>query len=323
MDVFPDVHPNHAQMLIQQHGNPQMVLSILAESQYPKSKTASSAPRVDDGVHVHGNKRKREYRYDFMSSSSFPPTPDYTAQAQAQICQEFPFISVNGSRKLLKEFGKGHYAICFDEICKRVMGGSLSQDEDEQENQYRVLKSALKGIPLTDQQQERLMCEQRRMTVSKRKRQLPTVTTILNEILLEEIGYVKQKESEWMNEVKMRLQRKQKRTAAEKAGATMQCPCCCNDVALDEMIACREEGHLFCVDCLKHFAKIQIFSMHSFGVDPRTKNPATDLLCMHSDGCSSGFDIAHLRKALPEKIMAKYNELQYQAIVDAAGIELL
>jgi hypothetical protein len=44
---------------------------------------------------------------------------------------------------------------------------------------------------------------------------------------------------------------------------------------------------------------------------------------MHSDGCSSGFDIAHLRKALPDQIMAKYNELQYRAAVDAAGIELL
>jgi hypothetical protein len=93
-------------------------------------------------------------------------------------------------------------------------------------------------------------------------------------------------------------------------------------VALDEMIACREEGHLFCVDCLKGFATCQIFSMHSFGVDHRTKKPATDLLCM-TDGCSSCFDIAHLRKALPQEMMTKYNELQYQAVADAAGIKLL
>ena len=154
-------------------------------------------------------------------------------------------------------------------------------------------------------------------------RQVPRVAAISDKILLEEIGFVKKKESEWMEEVNMRLARKQNRAAAEKAGATIECPCCCFDVAVDEMIACRDEGHLFCVDCLKRFAENQIFTMGSFGVDPKTKKPATDLLCMHSDGCSSGFDIAHLRKALPDQIMAKYNELQYRAAVDAAGIELL
>jgi hypothetical protein len=321
-DIFPDVHPNHAQMLIRQHGNPLMVASILAESQYPKSKTTLPAPRVDDDVHFHHSKRKREYQFDFMSSSSFAPTPDYTAQAQAQICQDFPFIAVTRCGELLREIGKGHYAICYDEICKRVMGGSLSQDGDKQVDQYHLLRSAVSGIPLSKQQHQRLMCGQQRLTVWQ-PRQVPKVAAILNQILIEEISYVKQKESEWTEEVNMRLARKDSRAAAEKAGATIECPCCCVDVALEEMIACREEGHLFCVDCLRRFAENQIFSMGSFGVDRKTKKPATDLLCMHSDGCSSGFDITHLRKALPDKIMAKYNELQYQAAVDAAGIELL
>jgi hypothetical protein len=323
MDVFPDVHLDHANMLIRQHGNPLLVVSILAESQYPKSKTPPSVPLVDDGgVHLHRDKRKRDHQYNFASSSSFVPTPEYTAQAQAQLCQDFPFISVNGSRKLLKETGKGHFAICYDSICKGIMGGPLSKDDDEKEEQYRLLKSAVSGVPLSEQQHKVLMHGQRRMTVVSPRR-IPKVAAVSNKILLEEISYVKQKESEWMEDVNMRLARKQNRATAETAGATIQCPCCCFDVALDEMIACREEGHLFCVDCLKRFAENQIFSMGSFGVDHKTKKPATDLLCMHSDGCSSCFDIAHLRKALPDKIMAKYNELQYQTVVDAAGIELL
>jgi hypothetical protein len=146
---------------------------------------------------------------------------------------------------------------------------------------------------------------------------------ISNNILQQEIDYVQQKQQEWMNEVNMRLTRKQNRAVAEKAGQTIECPVCCFDVAVDEMIACRDEGHLFCMDCVRRFAENQIFTQSSFGIDQRTKKPATDLLCMHSEGCSSGFHVEQLRKALPEKIMAKYDELQYQAAVNAAGIELL
>jgi hypothetical protein len=156
MEVFPDIHPDHAQGLIRQHGNPLTVVSILAETDYPKSKVPVSF--VDDGgVILHRDKRKREYQYDYMTASSFEPTSEYMAQAHTQICQDFPFISVNGSRKLLTERGKGHYAICYDEICKGIMEGSLSKDDDEQEEQYRLLKSAMSGVPLSEKQHTRLM----------------------------------------------------------------------------------------------------------------------------------------------------------------------
>jgi TRIAD3 protein (E3 ubiquitin-protein ligase RNF216) len=118
-------------------------------------------------------------------------------------------------------------------------------------------------------------------------------------------------------------ERKDARDRAEKTHSTLQCMCCFSDCAFEEMISCREEGHLFCVDCLRHYAESQIFGSGNLGVDRKTKEAATELLCMHGDGCSSGFDSSALRKALPARVLEKYDELQFQAVVSKAGVENL
>ena len=90
---------------------------------------------------------------------------------------------------------------------------------------------------------------------------------------------------------------------------------------IDEMISCRDEAHLFCSDCLKNFAKSQIFGSGNLGIDAKTKKPTTELKCIHRDGRTSGFDATSLGKALPKKTLDKYNELQFQAVVAQAGMK--
>lgn len=318
LEIFPDVDRTYAQNLLNSNGNNSMTVSaLLAESSYPNSKTTFVR---DDGITLRRDKRQR--KYDFMSTSSFQPSHKYVEEARLKLYDEFPCLSSNGVNKLLNEHGK-HYAIAHDAVCSGIMGGPVDgKDADRREEQYRLLKSAMTGVHLTDEQHDRLMVGKRRTTVLHPRRNSRQTVTITDSILREELEYVTQKQGEWMEEVNLRLIRKQNRADAERKGATMECPCCCFDVAVDEMIACREEGHMFCVDCLRRFAENQIFTLGSFGVDRKTKKQATDLLCMH-DGCSSAFHVAHLRKALPEKIMAKYDDLQYRAAVGAAGIELL
>lgn len=58
----------------------------------------------------------------------------------------------------------------------------------------------------------------------------------------------------------------------------------------------------------------------SFGVHPDTKAPALELLCFHTDGCDEGFDRAMLQKALPPKILERYDELQSQLSLEQAGL---
>jgi hypothetical protein len=100
----------------------------------------------------------------------------------------------------------------------------------------------------------------------------------------------------------------------------MECSCCFGDVAIEEMVACRDEGHLFCVDCIQRYAESQIFSSGNLGTDKKTGKPALELMCCHGDGCQSAFQEAHLQKALPFKTLEKYNELQFQAAIEQAGM---
>ena len=55
------------------------------------------------------------------------------------------------------------------------------------------------------------------------------------------------------------IQRKRYRTESEWSNSTVECQCCYSDVTLEEMIPCKKEGHLFCVDCIKGYTKTQVF----------------------------------------------------------------
>ena len=85
------------------------------------------------------------------------------------------------------------------------------------------------------------------------------------------------------------------------------------------MVSCRDEGHLFCVDCLKAYAENSVFGAGNLGIDKETKQPALELKCFHSDGCCSGFNRSALEKALPESLFKKYDEIQFQVSLEAAG----
>jgi hypothetical protein len=80
--------------------------------------------------------------------------------------------------------------------------------------------------------------------------------------------------------------------------------------------ACKNEGHLFCADCLARYVEAQLFGQGKLGVDPQTNEATTEVLCCHSDGCSSGFARFYLEKALQLKVMAKYDELQAHTAVE-------
>lgn len=93
------------------------------------------------------------------------------------------------------------------------------------------------------------------------------------------------------------------------------------------MVACRDEGHLFCVDCLKSYAENQLFGQGNLGIDKATKQPALELKCFYGggggggDGCSSGFQRELLEKSLPARTLKKYDDVQCQISVGKAGLD--
>jgi hypothetical protein len=110
---------------------------------------------------------------------------------------------------------------------------------------------------------------------------------------------------------------------AQKDHTAVDCSCCFDGFPVADMVACRDEGHLFCIDCLKTCVEEQIFGQGNLGIDKRTKKPAHEIQCFHESGCSSGFLRALLAKALPEKTLTKYDELQFKVSLEAAGLSLV
>eukprot|EP00540_Astrosyne_radiata_P004859 CAMPEP_0116848434 /NCGR_PEP_ID=MMETSP0418-20121206/14995_1 /TAXON_ID=1158023 /ORGANISM="Astrosyne radiata, Strain 13vi08-1A" /LENGTH=268 /DNA_ID=CAMNT_0004480005 /DNA_START=194 /DNA_END=1000 /DNA_ORIENTATION=+ len=89
------------------------------------------------------------------------------------------------------------------------------------------------------------------------------------------------------------------------------------------MVSCRDGGHLFCVDCIRRNTESLVFQSGNLGYDRITKRQATELLCMHSDGCGSGFTPRSLERALPQAVLEKHDEMQLRTVATVAGIHNL
>ena len=117
--------------------------------------------------------------------------------------------------------------------------------------------------------------------------------------------------------------------------AQLECQCCYVEYDFELMVSCRTGGHLFCKTCLQKHTEQRVFGIGNFGVKNdnninggknsnnakhnASSTKALEILCMASD-CTSGFNEIQLRKALSEKVLKKYNELQYAAVIESANM---
>jgi hypothetical protein len=97
--------------------------------------------------------------------------------------------------------------------------------------------------------------------------------------------------------------------------AQLECNCCFVDYDFGEMVSCKS-GHLFCKTCLQKHTETRVFGLGNFGIDAsKEKRKVVEILCMHSNGCSSGFQEGHLRRALSEKVRCYTCSILYPACV--------
>lgn len=112
--------------------------------------------------------------------------------------------------------------------------------------------------------------------------------------------------------------------------AFLECQCCFAEYDFKVMVPCRS-GHLFCMECVQKHTESRVFGIGNFGsVDVGVQNrqqgnnnnrkqKALEIICMASD-CVSGFDDRALSKALPKKVLDRYNELRYKANIERANM---
>lgn len=228
------------------------------------------------------------------------------------------------------ELCHGRYYLCHSRICQALKTGI-----DDEEEQLKVLESVMKGkADLTPMQIQALSISRpslRSFAWLQRWNPLQIKTThkkfpkqreegteypeVTDPILIDEVEFTQQEMDDWKAQIHNRQQRRLEREQAVKEGTTMECMCCYADCAMEEMVSCRDQGHLFCVDCLRKHTEDRVFGFTDFG-----GANGFEITCIHLGDCDSGFTLQNLEKALPPKVLKKYEELQASISLEKAGI---
>jgi E3 ubiquitin-protein ligase RNF216 len=329
LEIFPDVEIAHANKLLQDFNNvPADVINALLENgSYPKQEKKPAPVAV---VKLSGT---AEPMYNYMSASSFEPTQEYIAQSVEALQREFGGFLTKAGAKFFMEKSDNHFAIAHEKILRALTGkddatagkASLGNLEDPDIAQYKKLKATTEGTAVVDDALKNRLktvfsCSPHKNHFRKRRvKRKEGDDNLSNAILLDEAAFVKSKLSKWKDRVDTKIQLKLNRELALSEGTAMECACCYDKVAMEEIIQCKD-GHLFCQECLSSYVESQVFSNQSFGKDPETKEEALELLCFHGDGCGSGFDRYFLEKALEPKVLQQYDELVAHKAVEKAGL---
>lgn len=323
LDIFPDIDIAHLKSLLQLNSHqPDLVIMHLVDNpSYPKEKMKpetreSSLVRLDDN----------KWSYDFMKPGALSEKDfsTYCVESRSLILNLLPYVNVKAINKLLTKYSH-RYAIIHDRLLEAFRSGVQNEPEQFQQVNLAITEGRLRRPEHQKQAIATLIgCDVSQAFVrTSRKRTSPILT---NKDLIEETKYVNGKWEEYSRVVLARVERERHKLLAERTGTGLECACCFDTYAAEDMIACRENGHLCCVECLNRYASTKMWSEGNFGIDKATKKPLLDLFCFfgEGDGCKSPFARDALVKALDPKNLKKYDELQCQLVAnEVLGDELL
>lgn len=295
LDIFPDAKESFVNELLAQYDQSVAnVVQQMVETPYEKTELKKTDWKNDE--------------IDYMSSSSFAPSPLYTVQVKPALLQRFRFLSHRDADKLLNG-SRFHYAIAHDLVWNALKG---TTDCPLQEQLDRVLNALNRGQAPA----------QRLSILSPLKKARRSAATMITEsTLVKETEYVSAKCDAWISHTKKQLEKQSQKKQAEVTGEAVECMCCCDTNEFSQMVACEEGAHLFCEECLNNYAKHQVFSSGNLGMDKKTKKPALALQCLYGD-CAAGFDRTFLERALDKKTLEKHDEIAFTMSVDAAGVSV-
>ena len=353
IDATDGITPAEEQMI-------SVALSNLVEGgSYPKNETLARGNAGGDGRGgmVGGSllvaSKSRPYLHDYTSMTSFVPSDVYKDEVVERLMVAFCFLSKEGVKRHLA-LSKGRYSVCYTRICDAIAGvdgfafgtygnkkkaaaaaaaTSLEDDPIAEEKLHKRLRAVQAGCALTDEEIGRLRIPAPNgfTATLRRSRRNYRPADATDRVLVDEVRYASDKLAERADVVATAAERQRIHDASEKAGTTLECQCCYGDYAIEEMVSCRNEGHLFCMDCIRRYAEERVFGIGDLGsgggggkksADGDDEGvAANDLTCMHPDGCKSTFQYKLLQKALPPKVMQKYDELQATRAMEIARVE--
>jgi TRIAD3 protein (E3 ubiquitin-protein ligase RNF216) len=310
-EIFPQMDPAHivsklATGPITAQSIQILIEKFVSEPSYPKIEVIRKTKKVE---------KPKEVDY---ANDEYERTVTYKYQCNDQLLNKFPFMSKDGISKLLVHYN-GRYFKChfhivdimkqlkdgpnisdvdrYDEYLRLACGGRL---KEEDRNKFAITNN---GIKYTS------------MTLKHPKKHRGKCNEVSDTVLKDEIHFTKKKIREWTHSIHKERRRMAARKEAEENGHTIECTCCYGDYAMEEMVSC-QEGHLFCMDCLKRYAQERVFGNSDLG-----KKGCIELCCMDMSGCENFFSRDQLEKSLDEKVMKKYDELQTTLVLEQAGMD--
>jgi len=236
-------------------------------------------------------------------SNGWKTTDVYREEAVKYLTDAYPFLAVQGIKPFLTgNKCRGHYTAFVAEVTKAMGYGSV--------------QLAKGGGKIGDD--VRLKLSDIGLTVVKNRRtrriKVHGEWEPRDLVLREEIDYVAGKQQGDMEAKDVELARAIARGEAEECGGTVECGCCCDDVAFEEMCQC-DEGHLFCLDCLRRYAEEQLFGQ---------QKSKLECMSLGEDGkkCKGCFSQDMIKRALPKKVLEKLEEAAFLSAVESAGLEV-
>ncbi|XP_053381969.1 uncharacterized protein LOC123563992 [Mercenaria mercenaria] len=292
LNLFPDVDPAHLDTLCQQHTGHMAVNNIcllLLENIYPKNRDKSVSSEKKKNV---PEMQSINYYKDYHSIV----IPEivivkYQAQAFQILAQEFLWLSANDIKAVMKKV-KHFYAPSYKALQTVWHQAVEIAQKKRSEHSSHVFRGLVfqANIPA-----DQAGGTEYKISVRLLKNRRPVIKThfAVIEELQKEIDFVKQKikdtETEADHQVAVALNEQE----YEDLGQCIECGCCFGEYPFEQMVQCYE-GHLFCENCLRQYAKESVFGQGK-----------ADLICM-TELCDSAFPKSQLMKALPLKIRAKY-----------------
>ena len=304
-EIFPQMDPNHIIPKLTPPITPQSIQILIqlfvSEPSYPK------IPRL----HKQLKEEKKEIDYD---NAEFEKSLQYKYQSNDKLLGAFPFMGKDGIHRLLAHYN-GRYYKTFMHIIDNIKKVKVDGSDVEKYDECMRLMS---GGKLKEQDRDMFSMERNGIkfqTTLKYPRKNRAVILVTDAVLLDEIKFTSKKMREWGKTVQKEKRRLVARKEAEETGDTVECTCCYGDYAFEEMRACND-GHLFCMDCLRRYAEEKVFGNGDLG-----GKGCTELMCMDTSGCQSWFSREQLIKSLNDKVMKKYDELQDSLVLEKAGLD--
>lgn len=269
--LFPDVQAKYLKELLERWGGSKVedlvnkACNFLIENgSYPreeeKKKTASNSSLPTEEKCI----------IDYMKEFSSPTSYIYERQCLNLLENEFPMVSVRDIRNIACKFNC-HYAPTRkhleDKVIEAHQSGTLTSPS---RNGIRLLKSR------------------------RRQRTFDSFHLLVPE-LQKEIDFIKKYKINEAEEKDRQMAFILNEKQYDEEGQKIECGCCYGEATFEDMIQCLD-GHLFCIDCLRNYAKEAVFGQGK-----------AMLSCMTSE-CDSTFPMSQLKNTLSSNILSKYED---------------